>query len=159
MTFGLHLDNFKHQQIVLFKYRIKEEEPTYATITWTSTSTFTTTTDVTAYWTSGVGGEVEVIQGTGSGSCTHITSIVNNAGTYTVTLEEAVTGVTGTAKARFQKWIKIFPKDTQSTETSWSQFTIGSDSTPRIQLKGCLTWTGDGEFYKFIVNNNEDIKS
>ncbi len=144
---------------VVFKYRIKEETPIEATITWTSTTTFTTTTDVTAYWTSGIGGEVEIIQGTGSGSCTHITSIVNNAGTYTVTLEEAVTGVTGTAKARFQKWIKIFPKDTQSTETTWSQYTIGTDSTPRIQIKGCLTWTGDGEFYKFILNNNEDIKS
>lgn len=150
---------------VQFKYRIKEEEPIEATITWTSTTTFTTTTDVTAYaptatgFDGSTGGEVEVIQGTGSGSCTHITNIVNNAGTYTVTLDEAVTGVTGTAKARFQKWIKVFPKDTQSTSTSWSQYTIGTDSTPRIQIKGCLTWTGDGEFYKFILNSNEDIKS
>lgn len=150
---------------VQFKYRIKEEEPIEATITWTSTTTFTTTTDVTAYaptatgFDGTTGGEVQVIQGTGSGSCTHILSVVNNAGTYTVTLDEAVTGVTGTAKARFQKWIKVFPKDTQSTSTSWSQYTIGTDSTPRIQIKGCLTWTGDGEFYKFILNSNEDIKS
>jgi len=60
---------------------------------------------------------------------------------------------------RFQKWIKIFPKDTQTTITNWSQYTIGTESNPRVQIKGCLTWTGDGEFYKFIMNSNEDIKS
>jgi hypothetical protein len=150
---------------VVFKYRVKKEEPIEATITWTSTTTFTTTTDVTAYaptatgFDGTTGGEVEVIQGTGSGSCTHIASVSYANPTYTVTLDEAVTGVTGTAKARFQKWIKIFPKDTQTTITNWSQYTIGTESNPRVQIKGCLTWTGDGEFYKFIMNSNEDIKS
>lgn len=150
---------------VAFKYRIIQENPIQATITWTSTTTFTTTTNVSAYGPTATGfdgttgGEVEVIQGTGSGSCTHIVSVSEAGGTYTVTLDEAVTGVSGTAKARFQKWIKIFPKEVQSTISSWSQYTIGTNSTPRIQVKMCLTWTGDGEFYKYIMNSNEDIKS
>lgn len=143
---------------ISFKYRITEEDPIEATITWTSTTTFTTTTNPSAYWTSGTGGEVEIIQGTGSGACAHIIGITGS-GTYTVTLDEAITGVSGTAKARFQKWTKVYPKDTLSTLSNWGQFTINTDSTPRIQIKCCLVWTGDGEFYKYILNSNEDIKS
>lgn len=145
-----------------YKYRLSEEEPTYATITWTSTTTFTTTTDVSAYspnatgFNGTVGGEVEVLQGTGSGDCVHVSSITENAGTYTVTLERAVTGVTGTAKARFQKWIKVFPAVPVDTVNSFSQFQIGGTDT-RIQIKCCLTWTGDGEYYKSIITSNDKI--
>lgn len=93
---------------IVAKYRLTDADPIEATITWTSTTTFTTTTDPTAYWTSGTGGEVEIIQGKGAGMCSHITSITNNAGTYTVTVDETHTGCTsGTAIARFQQWIKI----------------------------------------------------
>ena len=81
---------------IVLKYRLYEEEPIEATITWTSTTTFTTTTDVTAYSPTATGfngtsgGEVEIIRGTGGASCAHITSIVNNAGTYTVTLDTII---------------------------------------------------------------------
>jgi len=148
---------------IVFKYRTTEISPVEATITWINTTSFTvlnSACDVSNYWTSGTGGEVEIIQGTGSASCAHITNAVNNAGTWTVTLDETITGVTtGTAKARFQKWIKLFPKDTLTTISTYLQTEIGTDSTPRIQIKGCLTYTGDGEFYKAIINSNEDIKS
>ncbi len=142
------------------KYRVNEEEPVYATITWTSTTTFTTTTDVTAYGPNAAGfngtqgGEVEIIQGTGGASCAHITNIVNNAGTYTVTLETAITGVTGTAKARFQKWIKLNPEAIGQVK-SYEQQSIGANNV-RIQIKGCLTFTGNGEFYKLAMVSNTD---
>lgn len=148
---------------MIFKYRLNEEDPVYATITWTSTTTFTTTTDVSAYaptatgFNGTIGGEVEVIQGTGGGSCTHITSVVNNAGTYTVTIDNAVTGVTGTAKARFQKWVKMFPEVTGQV-LSYAQMKIGKANT-RIQIKGVLEFTGDDEFHKFILVSNEDIQA
>lgn len=147
---------------IVYKYRLIEEDPIQATITWTSTTTFTTTTDVSAYAPTATGfngtsgGEVEVLQGTGSGSCTHITSIVNNAGTYTVTLDTAVTGVTGTAKARFQKWIKLFP-DVTGLVKSWEQMAIGGNNT-QIQIKCCMELTGDMEFHRFAIYSNEDIK-
>lgn len=142
---------------IVFKYRTNQANPITATITWTSTTTFTTTTDVTGYWTSGTGGEVEILQGTGGASCAHITSIVNNAGTYTVTLDDAITGVTnGTAIARFQHWVKVFPEIT-SLVKSWEQMNVGVSDT-RIQIKGCLTFTGDGEFVRFALFSNEDIK-
>ena len=148
---------------IVLKYRLYEEEPIEATITWTSTTTFTTTTDVTAYSPTATGfngtsgGEVEIIRGTGGASCAHITSIVNNAGTYTVTLDTIITGVTGTATARFQKWIKLLPEITGQVK-SWEQMAIGMNNT-RIQIKGCLTFTGDDEFQKFALVSNEDIKS
>ncbi len=147
---------------IVYKYRLIEEDPIQATITWTSTTTFTTTTDVSAYAPTATGfngtsgGEVEVLQGTGSGSCTHISSIVNNAGTYTVTLDTAVTGVTGTAKARFQKWIKLYP-DVTGLVKSWESIAIGGYNT-QIQIKCCMEFTGDMEFHRLAIFSNEDIK-
>jgi hypothetical protein len=148
---------------LIFKYRFVDEKPVEANITWTSTTTFTTTTNVSAYaptatpFDGTTGGEVEVLQGTGSGSCTHITSITESMGTYTVTLDTPVTGVTGTAKARFQKWIKIFPEITGQV-LSYGQVAIGKSDTT-IQIKLVMEFTGDGEFMKFIIATNEDIKS
>lgn len=146
---------------IVYKYRLIEEDPIQATITWTSTTTFTTTTDVSAYaptatgFNGTTGGEVEVLQGTGSGSCTHISSITENAGTYTVTLDTAVTGVTGTAKARFQKWIKLYP-DVTGLVKSWESLAIGGSNT-QIQIKCCMEFTGDMEFHRLAIFSNEDI--
>lgn len=149
---------------IIAKYRLYEEDPVYANITWVNTTSFTTTTDITAYapTTTGfngtVGGEVEIVQGTGGGACVHITNVVNNAGTYTVTIDNAVTGVTtGTAKARFQKWIKLNPEITGQVK-SYGQMAILANNT-RIQIKLVMEWTGDGEFHKFILTSNEDIKA
>lgn len=148
---------------IVFKYRIEEETAVVGAITWVDTTHFTvanTVCNVSNYWTSGVGGEVEILRGTGGGACVHITNAVLAGGTWTVTIDEAVTGVTtGTATARFQKWIKIFPSTNLSSVSTWEQWAIGTDSTPRIQIKGCFTYTGQGEFYKAILTSNEDIKS
>ena len=146
------------------KYRLYEEDPIYATITWVNTTSFTTTTDITAYGPTAdgfdgtTGGEVEIINGTGGGTCVHITNIVNNGGTYTVTLKNAVTGVTtGTAYARFQKWILLNPTQPQDQVLSYSQYAIDK-SNNRIQFKGCMTFKGDDEFFKLPIVSNSDIK-
>lgn len=152
---------------IVFKYRLYEENPTIATITWTSETTFTTTTNVSSYgptatgFNGTIGGEVEVIQGTGSGACAHITNVVNDAGTYTVTLDSTVNGVTGTAKVRLQKWIKLLPEITGQIK-SWENIAIGQNNT-RIQIKCCLTFIDDGEnwneFTKLILTSNNDIEA
>lgn len=141
---------------IVAKYRLYEENPVEATITWTSTTTFTTTTDISAYWTSGIGGEVEVTQGKGSGACAHITNIVNVAGTYTVTLDSVITGVSGTAKARFQSWIRLNALD-ESLVRTWQQMAINANGT-KLEIKLCFTFTGQGEFYKSAIDTNSDIK-
>jgi hypothetical protein len=75
-----------------------------------------------------------------------------------VTLDTAIAGVTtGTAKARFQKWIKMYPAKNLDQVKSYAQWTIGGTDT-RVQLKICFTFTGNGEFYKSIIISNEDIK-
>ena len=148
---------------IVMKYRLYEEDPVYADITWVNTTSFTTTTDITAYaptatgFNGTVGGEVEFTQGVGSGLCAHITNVVNNAGTYTVTIDTVATGATTTTgKARFQKWIKLNPVAPQDQVNSFSQTQIGG-SNPRIQIKGCLTFTGDDEFTKLALVSNSDV--
>lgn len=147
---------------ITVKYRSVEEDAVQATITWVTTTSFTVLNSavvVSNYWTTGTGGEVEILQGTGSGSCAHITNAVNVAGTWTVTIDEAVTGVAGTAIARFQKWIRIFPVETLATPANYGQFSLGETSAPRIQIKVCFTQTGIGEFYKAGLISTEDIKA
>jgi hypothetical protein len=65
------------------------------------------------------------------------------------------TGVTGTAKARFQKWIKLREITTQGL--SYGQSPIGKQDI-RIQIKGILEWTGDCEFIKSIIDSDEFLK-
>lgn len=143
---------------IIAKYRIDDPAPIEATITWTSTTTFTTTTDVSSYWTSGTGGEVEVLQGKGSGLCSHITSIVNNAGTYTVTVDETYTGATsGTAIARFQNWTKVGSINNQTSQ--WEDMGLPTTLTsPWIQFKIVMIFTDmKMEFDELLVQSKNSL--
>jgi len=148
---------------ITVKWRSIEEAPISATITWINTTSFTvlnSAIDVSAYWTSGTGGEVEILRGTGGALCAHITNAVNTAGTWTVTIDETATGVTtGTAIARFQKWTKAFTATGTATPANFAPFAMGENSEPRIMVKICFTFTGQGEFYKGIVASNEDVQA
>jgi len=149
---------------IICKYRLVEEDATLADITWVDTTTFTTSTNITAYgptatgFNGTTGGEVEFIQGVGSGLCAHITN-VTGSGPYTVTIDETATGATTTTgKARFQKWIKLHNAVPQDQVVSYSQMGIGQ-SSPTIQLKCCMTFTGTNEeLQKLALVSNEDIK-
>lgn len=153
---------------IVFKYRHYEESPVSADITWVNTTSFTTATDITAYgptasgFNGTTGGEVEILRGTGGATCSHITNITGpSGGLYTVTLDEIITGVTtGTATARFQKWLKLNPSEPMGQVTSWADFGINAQNADaaRIQIKGCFTFTGVGEFYKSAIVSNPDIK-
>lgn len=129
---------------IIIKYRTIETDPTYISMTWVNTTSFTTTTDLSTL----VGYEVEIIQGTGSGKCAHISS-VSGSGTFTVTLDEAFTGVTtGTAKARVQAWKKAFEVSDQLVESKIVG--IGAISE-RIQLKVCMDFIGNNELHELII--------
>lgn len=148
---------------IILKYRLHEEDPVYADIEWTTTTTFNTTTDVSDYAPTETpfdgthGGEVEVLQGTGSGSCTHITSVTENAGVYEVTLDTAISNATGTGKVRFQKWVKLLPEITGQV-LQYGQSPIAKADT-RIQIKGVLEFTGNNEFHKMVVLSKPNINS
>ncbi len=139
---------------IVVKYRTVAADFVEASITWTSTTTFTTTTDVSSYWTSGTGGEVEVVQGVGAGRCSHITSIVNNAGTYTVTVDETYTGAsTQTAKARFQSWIKLGKTTDTTSFFNNLQFPLSGTAT-WVQIKIWGLFTGRQEIEDLTIQNN-----
>ncbi len=83
---------------IVVKYRTKYKEglpfTTSSVVTWTSTTTFTSTD--ARFANADAGDEVTVASGRGSGASSHISSISENAGTYTITLEEAITQVANT---------------------------------------------------------------
>lgn len=130
---------------IALKYRTSETTPIVGTITWTSTTTFTSTVTLSSIV---AGDEVEILAGTGGGQIEHITTITENAGTYTVTLANAVTGATGTATARFQKWKKIRETTNQALEIS--EFPIGKSSN-WIQLKLVMYFTGKDEVNELLL--------
>ena len=132
---------------IIVKYRYQEVKPTEASITWLTTTAFTTSTDVSAYV---VGDEVEVTQGTGGGLCAHITDIQAGSGSsYIVTLEETFTGATGTAKARFQKWKKA---GVIQDDRTFGEVPLG-DISDWIQLKVAFLSTGKNELRNIELVN------
>lgn len=143
---------------IVVKYRVTEVEPLTATITWTSTTTFTVpvgSLDVSLYWSAGVGGEVEILNGIGAGKCSHITNAVANGIIWTVTVDEIYTGATGTAIARFQSWKKL-GEITYSNPTpngiTFDQEGMG-DVSNWIQFKVWMLFTGRDEIEKLLLVN------
>lgn len=133
---------------MVLKYRLSPGTSTMATITWVNTTSFTTTTDVSAL----TGYEVEIVQGIGSGKCSHVTSVVNNAGTYTVTLDETYTGATTTtAIARFQNWKKIIPAIAEQS-SDFKRLSIDITSA-KLQIKVCMQFTGNDELYSLLITS------
>jgi hypothetical protein len=135
---------------MIFKDRLDDDEPVEATITWVTQTTFTTTTDVSAY----EGFEAEIIQGTGSGACCDITDVSEDGGTYTVTIRSEVPVTATTAKARFQKWIYL--GEIASQTLAYGSLPIIANDV-RIQIKGILEWTEDNEFTKMAIVSKDDI--
>lgn len=105
---------------IIIKYRTVDDMRKYINTsnwraTWTSTTTFTTTqadmADAVA------GDEIEILRGAAGGLLAHITEIVNNSGTYTVTIDETfdqyLTGDVSTFV--FRNWTKFAEIDSTNT--------------------------------------------
>jgi hypothetical protein len=137
---------------IIVKYRITDSTPTESTITYTSTTTFTTPTASFAT-TPVVGDEVEILSGVGAGRTTHITVITTVTTNYVITVDETITGATTqTAKARFQKWKKIASFVTQDEDFLKFPITEGNSST-WIQFKCWFLSTGKNEIADILINN------
>jgi hypothetical protein len=128
------------------KWRLTLPDPVEITITWVNNSSFTTSTDISAY----EGYEVEILQGTGSGRCAHIDDVSESGGVYTATLDETYSNVTGTAKARLQNWTKI-PLEIDQT-LHIHEFSIG-EASEEIQLKVCCLFKDRDELDEVIMVN------
>lgn len=130
----------------VMKYRTVRVAPVDCTITWTSTTTFTTTQ-------SGIvdGDEITITRGKGSGRVAHVVGTPTfSTPNYTVTLDEVVTGAASTATARIEKWKRV------GAITSTSQFfreaAINSPST-LIEIKVALLGTGEFAIDDLILDN------
>ena len=102
---------------IIVKYRTKDNTlPDYRTLdfdnnssiseVWVDGNTYTSTQDLSMI---SAGDEVEIVGAQGSGYCAHITSITENAGTYTVNLDETIPSVTAgeKLKAIYSNWTKL----------------------------------------------------
>lgn len=146
---------------IVVKARNIENVPTEATITYTSTTTFTTPT---ASFTTApvVGDEVEILQGVGAGRTAHITVITTSAPNYAITVDETITGATTqTAKARFQTWKKLGSYNAQTDD--FIKLPIPTEmlgASSWIQFKVWVLFTGKNELYDVIISlkPNEKIE-
>lgn len=113
--------------------------------TWTSTTVFTCT--ASAISAAVQGDEVTILKGTNSGLIAHISSIVVNGATATVTLDEAIGLGSGTSEMQmlnFQKMTSISNAALQAKDTSlpfakqpyqWVQFKVVIRGTESV-IKG-----------------------
>jgi hypothetical protein len=85
---------------------ISADANTASYITWTNSTTFTTTKDLTDV---NVGDEVEFMSGAGAGQTAHVVTATNNAGTWTVVVDEVVRGGASGNKSTciFDSFIKL----------------------------------------------------
>lgn len=96
---------------IIIKYRTVDDMVNMINLadwdmTWTSANTFTSTE--TGWANAVVGNEVEILTGAGGGLLAHITAISENAGTYTVTLDDTYDNYTSgdIGRAIFRNWKK-----------------------------------------------------
>ena len=103
---------------ILLKYRLRKSAamPFNTAVTWSSTTVFTSTDSnfanvVANDW-------VLVVVGNGSGCTAHVLSIEESGGTYTVTLDEAVTGVsnTNTGRVIVDNWRRLVTLSAQNKD-------------------------------------------
>lgn len=141
----------KSDDSIIIKYKDKEklnyplsttDGIIQLTASWTSTSTFTTTFDMSSVE---IGEEVNIIAGIGAGFSAHITNISESAGTYTVTIDEQFyQAVNGDV---FEFYIDNFVKC--DTITSSKQGGLNYTAIPldknskfvqvKVELRGCGT--------------------
>lgn len=108
--------------------------------TWTTTSAFTVTS--TKFANVVAGEEVEIVSGAGAGVIAHINTITNNAGTYTITIDETLPLVTAgdTSYIIVDNWIK--GSTITSADTKQHKLTSINLNGKWLQLK--VELRGDG---------------
>jgi len=129
---------------IIFKYRTSYRNPIrFTDITWTSTTTFTTTT--AGFSAAQVGDEIQILTGNGAGGTAHITNISLVSTTYTVTIDEAITGI-ATNNASWiilDNWKKLPTTITYLDTDGYKQLTFPKQAnTTWIQIKGELRGEG-----------------
>lgn len=130
------------------KYRNYKNIECNGTITWTSTTTFTISTAVLAgtstYFNTpvAVGDEVMVQQGSGTGFIGQITSLVDNSGTTTVTVDRVSTVSSGTGYATFNNYATLYTITSTNPDKTFKNLRASSAGGTMLQIKLVLSWKG-----------------
>lgn len=110
--------NIKYKKLInsddkiIVKYRKVDNQlkdfttPNDTSGTWTDSDTFTTTNDMTGVAT---GDEIEIVAGSGAGYLVHVSSISENAGTYTINIDESIQNISASDRLVFyvSNWKKL----------------------------------------------------
>lgn len=152
---------------ILIKYRTLEN-PNYSiggtaqmagTGTWSSTTVFTTTADLSNAL---AGDEVFIYRGRGSGTLLAISSISEAGGTYTVTLTEAVANASGTFVFMIGEWKLAATISTQGiTRQGFDLDAVGTFIQLKVELRsvpgGTALYGDSPELEEIIINNKPEI--
>jgi len=134
------------------KYRTVQLQPLEITAEWTSTSTFITGSDLSAY---SIGDEVEVTEGAGGGQIEHITNIVEVSGVWTVALSNPVVGAVSLSLVRLQKWKQSI--QTNPNNLYVREFPIANAESSWIQIKCVMYFTGQDEVNTLLLANKTQL--
>lgn len=126
---------------IIFKYRTSYRTPYVigpigSDLTWTSTTTFTSSDTNLA--NAVVGDEITILFGNGAGCTAHITSISLVTTTYTVTVDEAITGISASNSGwvLLENWQKLNNTITYLDTSGYKEIPISKQSnTTWIQFK------------------------
>lgn len=125
------------------KYRVEDDLnlPFSAAVTWTDGDTFTSTNANFANVLAGH--EIEVIMGDGGGQTVQVSSISEAAGTYTVNLNESVTGIAGSEAGYVRVHnFKLFATIADQT-VGYKELHIPTRNSSWIQVE--VEFIGDGD--------------
>lgn len=124
-----------------FRTGKKAHLPFIASITWASTTSFTSTDSNFQY--ASVGDEIEGMMGKGASSTAHISAISLAGSTYTITLEEAIGFSSGTAKVKVDNFKKMGMGVISNNVVNQDELSIINTTNANIQIKTEMRFTGD----------------
>lgn len=152
----------KINDTIEIKYKNKEYSgiPEIADCTATSSTVLTTTDNIADSYAFTDELECEVISGAGAGQMVKVTSITYSGGTYTITLDSALDGVSASDRLniKLDNWNELITI-TNADSNNWKEFALAKNSK-FTKFKIILTGS-DVTVEEFIVNNEafKKIKS
>lgn len=131
----------------------------YATVTWTSATTFTVTSSAidgtgSTYCTPvEIGDEIMIQRGANTGLIAHIADMSTISGTTTVTIDRSATLTSGTAIAMFTNFKKLGTVGINDLQ-NFKSFRLAKSKT-MIQIKIVMSWRGYYDEVQEIQVSNE----
>jgi hypothetical protein len=137
---------------IVVKYRTVDVDSVTASFYWTDERTLVTTDDISDF---AIGDEVMVTNGAGAGQVMTITNIQPSVSTYTVTVDSNEFDLTTPFVGRLENFTALPTITSDSTE--YTGLTIPNGTSPRIQFKVYLYFTGEQELHKLHIVNKNNI--